>query len=156
MNTFLLLCDVFSFVFWKKLKTPKKPFEITWPLGGTQNPHSFTETKYFFDFFVKILSYAYKTWGHDPIWYFSYLCRKFSELRVIVFLSSTQSSQNLKFIKKCPCLSSLKTKFQWTQKKFWPLIRKVLIWTFLDWKRVWSKKPTPIQPWGGIGAPPTL
>ena len=25
----LLLCDVFSFVFWKKLKTPKKPFEIT-------------------------------------------------------------------------------------------------------------------------------
>ena len=32
MNSFLLLCDVFSFVFWKKLKTPKKPFEITWPL----------------------------------------------------------------------------------------------------------------------------
>ena len=24
MNSFLLLCDVFSFVFWKKLKTPKK------------------------------------------------------------------------------------------------------------------------------------
>ena len=28
MNLFVLLCDVFSFVFWKKLKTPKKPFEI--------------------------------------------------------------------------------------------------------------------------------
>ena len=32
MNSFLLLCDVFSFVFRKKLKTPKKPFKITWPL----------------------------------------------------------------------------------------------------------------------------
>ena len=32
MNLFLLLCDVFSFVFWMKLKTPKKPFEINWPL----------------------------------------------------------------------------------------------------------------------------
>ena len=28
MNSFLLLCDVFSFVFWKKLKTPKRHFEI--------------------------------------------------------------------------------------------------------------------------------
>ena len=32
MNSFLLLCDVFSFVFWKKLKTPKRNFEIIWPL----------------------------------------------------------------------------------------------------------------------------
>ena len=33
MNEFvLLLCDVFSFVFWKKLKTPKRLFEINWPL----------------------------------------------------------------------------------------------------------------------------
>ena len=28
MNSFLLLCEVFSFVFWKKLKTPNKLFEI--------------------------------------------------------------------------------------------------------------------------------
>ena len=28
MNSFLLLCDVFSFVFWKKLKSPKILFEI--------------------------------------------------------------------------------------------------------------------------------
>ena len=27
-----------------------------------------------------------------------------------IFLSSTQSSKNLKFIKKCPCVSSLKLK----------------------------------------------
>ena len=31
-NSFLLLCDVFSFIFWKKLKTPKRHFEIIWPL----------------------------------------------------------------------------------------------------------------------------
>ena len=27
-----LLCDMFSFVFWKKLKTPKRHFKINWPL----------------------------------------------------------------------------------------------------------------------------
>jgi hypothetical protein len=27
-------------------------------------------------------------------------------------------------------LSSIKNKFQWTQNIFWPLIRKILIWTF--------------------------
>jgi hypothetical protein len=32
MHLFLLTCDVFSFVFWKKLKTPKRHFEIIWPL----------------------------------------------------------------------------------------------------------------------------
>ena len=81
-------------------------------------------------FFMKLFFYAYKSWGHDPIWYFSCLCRKFSELRALLFLSSTQTSQNLKFIQKCLCLSSLKNKFQWTQNFFWPLIRKILIWTF--------------------------
>ena len=75
--------------------------------------------------------------GHDPIWYFSCLFRKFSELRALLFLSSTQTSQNLKFTKKCPCLSSLKNKFQWTQKIFWPLIRKILMWIF--WVMLWSK-----------------
>ena len=56
--------------------------------------------------------------------------QKQKELRALLFLSSTQTSQNLKFIQKCPCLSSLKNKFQWTQNNFWPLIRKILIWTF--------------------------
>ena len=28
MNSFLLVCDVFSFLFWKKLRTPKRHFEI--------------------------------------------------------------------------------------------------------------------------------
>ena len=35
MNLFLLLYDVFKFVFWKKLKTLKFPFEINWPLDGS-------------------------------------------------------------------------------------------------------------------------
>ena len=29
MDSFLLLCDVFLFVFWKKLKTPKRHFELS-------------------------------------------------------------------------------------------------------------------------------
>ena len=77
----------------------------------------------FLIFFMKLFFYAYKSWGHDPIWYFSCLCRKFSELRALLFLSSTQTSQNLKFIQKCS--RSLKNKFQ-----FWPLIKKILILTF--------------------------
>ena len=89
---------------------------------------------------MKLFFYAYKSWGHDLIWYFSCLCRKFSELRALLFLSQP----NLKFIQKCPCLSSLKNKFQWTQKIFWPLIRKILIWTFWDYKSSWSKKSTPM------------
>ena len=52
----------------------------------------------------------------ENVEYISCLCRKFSELRALVFLSSIQTSQNPKFIQKCPCLSSLKNKFQWTQK----------------------------------------
>ena len=50
--------------------------------------------------------------------------------------------------------SSLKNKFQWTQKIFWPLIKKILIWTFWDYKSSWSKKSTPIQPLGVKQAPP--
>ena len=37
MNSFLLLWDMFSFVFWKKLKTPIRHFEIIWPLKPSQN-----------------------------------------------------------------------------------------------------------------------
>ena len=40
-----------------------------------------------------------------------------------------------------------------SKKFFWPLIRKILIWTFWDYKSSWSKKSTPIQPQGVIGAP---
>ena len=31
-NSFLLLCDVFLFVFWKKVNTLNRHFEINWPL----------------------------------------------------------------------------------------------------------------------------
>mgnify|MGYP007015856839 CR=1 FL=1 len=58
--------------------------------------------------------------------------------------------------KNCLCSSNLKNKFQWTKKNFGPLIRKILIWTFWDYKSSWSKTLTPIQPRGVIGAPPTM
>ena len=47
----------------------------------------------------------------------------------------------------------LKKQVPVNSKIFWPLIRKILIWTFWDYKSSWSKKPTPIQPRGVIGAP---
>ena len=37
-NSTLLLADLFSFVFWKKVKTPKRHFEINWPLWGSSGP----------------------------------------------------------------------------------------------------------------------
>ena len=41
-NSTLLLLDLFSFVFWKKVKTPKRHFEINWPLGCISNPSFFS------------------------------------------------------------------------------------------------------------------
>ena len=35
--------DLFSFVFWKKLKTPKRRFEINWPLRKKQTSSYFLE-----------------------------------------------------------------------------------------------------------------
>ena len=46
------------------------------------------------------------------------------------FWALLKPAKNLKFIKKYPSLSSLKNKFQWTQKIFEPLMRNILIWTF--------------------------
>ena len=43
-------------------------------------------------------------------------------------------------------MSSLKTKFQWTQKFFLPLVRKILM-------ILRAKKSTPIQPQGVMGVP---
>ena len=33
MNSFLQVCDVFSFIFWKKMQTPKRLFKIISPLA---------------------------------------------------------------------------------------------------------------------------
>ena len=73
---------------------------------------------------MKLFFYAYESWGYYPIWYFSYLCKKFSELRAFHFLSSTQTSQNLNLSKNAHDLSSLKNKFQWTQKFFDPSLER--------------------------------
>ena len=37
MNLFLLLCELFSFVFWRKSTTSKNHFEINWPLAVKNN-----------------------------------------------------------------------------------------------------------------------
>ena len=37
--------DLFSFILWKKLKTPKRHFEINWPLGGVKMASKRTPAK---------------------------------------------------------------------------------------------------------------
>ena len=40
-TTVITQVDLFLFVFWKKSKTPKKLFEINWPLWISSNPYIF-------------------------------------------------------------------------------------------------------------------
>ena len=50
--------------------------------GGLKNPYSFTDNQYFLEFFLwNSFSMHIKAEGRTQIWYFSCLCRKFSELR---------------------------------------------------------------------------
>ena len=58
--------------------------------GDSKNLIALLIPNIFWIFFIKVFIYAYKSWGQDPIWYFSCLCRKFSE-------------------QKCPCWAALKT-----------------------------------------------
>ena len=89
-------------------------------------------------FLMKFFSYAYKSF-----WTQSFA---FSDLWPLLNPAIT-------WIQKCSFLSSLKNKLLWIQKNFRPLIRKILIWTFWNYKSSWSKKSTPIQPRDVIGAP---
>ena len=74
MNSFLLVCNVFSFVFWKKLKAPKRHFEIIWPLPNLTFPiYSFQHSMLLLWLCSGItkLSMAwtrsfYLSWGHVP------------------------------------------------------------------------------------------
>ena len=61
-------------------------YKDLWNPGGTQKPLQLYWYPIFsWIFFMNLFFYAYKTWGHDPIWYFSCLCEwtqsfAFSEL----------------------------------------------------------------------------
>ena len=67
-NSFLLLCDLFSFVFWKKLKTPIKHFEIIWPLTWHKCCHIMTITTRKVAFFQKVSTDAFVIYSN--IWHF--------------------------------------------------------------------------------------
>ena len=49
-NSILLLVDLFSFIFWKKVKTQKIHFEINWPLVFPIKPIS----NFYFLFFIAV------------------------------------------------------------------------------------------------------
>ena len=73
--------------------------------SGDSNLHSFTDTQYFLDIFHVFVE-------------------KFSKLRALLFLSSTQTSQNLKFIQKCPRLSDLKKSSSELKTNFDPSLER--------------------------------
>ena len=65
MSSFLLLCDVFSFVFWKKLKSTKRHFEINWPLAELSTKNEF--------FFILLLTNKYYRTSKVKIFFYSFL-----------------------------------------------------------------------------------
>ena len=69
----------------------------------------------------------------------------FVELIALLFLSSTQTSKNLKFIQKCPCLSSLRTSSRELKTIFDPSFERSWYELFSIIKAQGPKK-NPIQP----------
>ena len=55
---------------------------------------------------------------------------------------------------KMPVFEQLKKQIPVNSNQFWPLIKKILIWTFWDYKSSWSKKSTSILP--SNRSPPTM
>ena len=64
MNSFLLLCDVFLFIL-KKLKTPKKPSEIIWPLVSALKSCITKWEKY--NFLLKNLDTNFECWAKKTL-----------------------------------------------------------------------------------------
>ena len=83
-------------------------------VGGLKTPISFIESKkkYFFLWNYFVMQMLMQPEGRTQFYTF------FSELRVIVFLSSTQSSRNLKFIKKMAMFEQLKNQVLVNSKNF--------------------------------------
>ena len=86
--------------------------------GGTQNPYSFTNTQYVLDFFFgELFFYEYKSWGHDPIWHFSCLRRKFSELRTLI-QGTKKIRSKFNYFRSC-CYQVVKLTSYTLRQNFW-------------------------------------
>ena len=83
MNSFLLLCDVFSFVFWKKLKTTKKTFPDFYV---TLSP-SYANSSYAIFFWAKLRVY---------LGVLLYFFLKGIKIRFGTFVQKTSSRENSK------------------------------------------------------------
>ena len=96
---------------------------------------------------MKILFYAYKSWGHDPIWHFPYPCRKF---RVWTQCYAFSELPKYKIHQKMPMFEHLKNQILVNSNFFWPLIRKILMWTFYG-VGPYHPLPSAIWPQGVFG-----
>ena len=66
-NSTLLLVDLFLFVFWKKVKTPKRQFEINWPLI-LLNPDKLNVIEQYFDQWKSRIT-MYNNRSETMIWF---------------------------------------------------------------------------------------
>ena len=95
--------------------------------GDSKPPTALLKPNIFLTFFVKIISYAHKTWGHDPICCFPYLCRKFKEVRVFGFFELYSKELEPEIHRKMPIFEQLKNQILVNSK---PFLTLVLMWTF--------------------------
>ena len=68
INATLLLVDLFSFIFWKKVKTPRRHFEINWSLVSSSILETFWYWKIRIIFFPS--SWAAYLWSTTHVWLF--------------------------------------------------------------------------------------
>ena len=67
-------------------------------------------------FYGIIFFYAYKSWGHDPIWYFSCICKKFSNLELCYFWALLKPGKS-EIYKEMPKFEQLKKQVPVNSKK---------------------------------------
>ena len=114
MNSFLLLCNFFSFIFWKKFKTPKRNFESIWPL-----------------LVVHICSFS-RCISSYSLWSWTKCLQVLYIVQWIITMWKTMINHNFDFEKSVCWLLKVLTFFQRWEIGFW------MVWTF--WREIISSR----------------
>ena len=89
---------------------------VNYKVGGTQKTCSLSETKCFF--------YSFKWKWDDPIWYFSCLCRKFSELKSFAFSELYSKKPKSEIYPKMPKFEQLEKQVTELKNVFGPSLER--------------------------------
>ena len=128
-TTMIPQIDLFSFVFWRKSKTPKNHFEIIWPLG--------IAVIFYFNFFFKIFQKLISV----PLRLFRSL--EYDPQSAGINVQSLQSESTPRGLTlHCAIWFSLFIKWSQFQADYWEILRKI------DWSRecvetsqTWGARP---------------